>query len=51
MQTLILPFSETDTYILNFINRLRRQNKAVEIKDSLETHAVRAQLIAEYKNG
>ena len=33
MQTLILPFSETDTDILAFINRLRRQKKAFEIKD------------------
>ena len=34
MQTLILPFSETDTDILAFINRLRRQKKAFEIKNS-----------------
>ena len=33
MQTLILPFSETDTDILAFINRLRRQKKAFEIKN------------------
>ena len=33
MQTLILPFSETDTDILAFINRLRRQKKAFEIQN------------------
>ena len=33
MQTLILPFTEADTDILAFINRLRQQNKAFEIKN------------------
>ena len=32
MQTLILPFTEADTEIIKFINRLRRQKKAFEIQ-------------------
>ena len=33
MQALIVPFTDTDMDILSFINRLRRQNKAFEIKN------------------
>ena len=33
MQALIVPFTDADMDILSFINRLRRQNKAFEIKN------------------
>ena len=32
MQALIIPFTEADTDILAFINRLRRQKKAFDIQ-------------------
>ena len=32
MKTLILPFSENDVDILNFINRLRLQKKSFRIE-------------------
>ena len=33
MQTLILPFTEADTEIIKFINRLRRQKKTFDIQN------------------
>jgi hypothetical protein len=50
MHTLILPYSETDTEILSFIDRLRRTKKVFKIDDddTLRNEAIRERLRLKY---
>ena len=50
MQTLILPYSETDTEILSFIDRLRSDKKVFRIADddTLRNEAIRERLKLKY---